>query len=144
MDLETMGLRSRVDPYPNRTPTNASGSLMSSEPFSSDLLKSRCLVHGQWACSVTGKTFSVNNPADGSLIGTVPDMVEDDFTDALESSKEAFYYWKSSLASDRSAALKAWHAAIIANQDPSLTGTQRKPSGSMARSFLPINLLNES
>jgi succinate-semialdehyde dehydrogenase / glutarate-semialdehyde dehydrogenase len=103
---------------------------MSSEPFSSDLLKSRCLVHGQWACSITGKTFSVNNPADGSLIGTVPDMVEDDFTDALDSSKEAFYYWKSSLASDRSAALKAWHAAIIANQDALariLTLEQGKP-----------------
>jgi succinate-semialdehyde dehydrogenase/glutarate-semialdehyde dehydrogenase len=103
---------------------------MSSEPISNDLLKSRCFVHGQWVCSVSGKSFTVINPADGNTLGAVPDMVEDDLVDAIASSHEAYAYWKASVAADRSSVLKAWHAAIIANLDSLarlLTLEQGKP-----------------
>lgn len=38
--------------------------------------------------------FSVVNPADGNIIGNVPDMVDDDVNHAIEAAYKAFQTWK--------------------------------------------------
>ncbi len=38
------------------------------------LLKSQCLVNGRWIDAADGTTIKVTNPADGSVIGTVPSL----------------------------------------------------------------------
>ena len=37
-----------------------------------DLLRGRCYIDGQWIDADSGKTIDVTNPADGSMLGTVP------------------------------------------------------------------------
>jgi len=38
--------------------------------------------------------FAVINPADGSIIGSVPDMAGDDASHAVEAAYKAFQTWK--------------------------------------------------
>jgi succinate-semialdehyde dehydrogenase / glutarate-semialdehyde dehydrogenase len=41
------------------------------------LLKSECLIDGQWISSLTGHTINVYNPFNQELIGTVPNLVHE-------------------------------------------------------------------
>ena len=40
----------------------------------SALLRQRCYIDGRWADAETAETISVNNPATGEIIGTIPKM----------------------------------------------------------------------
>jgi len=44
--------------------------------------------------SVCDAVFAVINPADGSIIGSVPDMTGDDVNSAVEAAYKAFQSWK--------------------------------------------------
>jgi hypothetical protein len=38
------------------------------------LFRQNAYVNGEWTFSLTGKTFSITNPATGEMIGTCPEM----------------------------------------------------------------------
>ncbi|KAH8304934.1 hypothetical protein KR018_008314 [Drosophila ironensis] len=83
----------------------------------SALVQDKALVNGQWVGSSSSDTFEVRNPADGSLIGCVPDMTVADAQKAIDAAKQAFESreWRSLTAKDRSNLLKKWHKLIEAN-----------------------------
>ena len=47
------------------------------------LLRQQCYIDGAWVDADNGKTIDVNNPADNSLIGTVPAMGADETRRAI-------------------------------------------------------------
>lgn len=48
------------------------------------------LVDGKWVPAVSGKTFEVYNPADGSIIAHVPDSEGEDIRRAVRAARQAF------------------------------------------------------
>lgn len=94
------------------------------------LLHNACLVDGEWISPAGRGIIKVNNPADGSIVGTVPSLVTSDIETAVEASERAFAGWSKRAARDRSAILRRWFELIVANADDLgalMTAEQGKP-----------------
>lgn len=74
----------------------------------SSLLCHKALIDGNWVSAMSGDTFEVKNPANGKVIGSVPNMNEKDAQLAITAAKKAFYSeeWTSLTAKQRSQLLK--------------------------------------
>lgn len=74
----------------------------------SALVQSKALVDGAWVESSDCDTFEVLNPANGAVIGTVPNMTVADAQKAIDAAKKAYESkeWRSLTAKDRSNLLK--------------------------------------
>lgn len=73
-------------------------------------------VNGQWISAKSGKTFDVFNPANGNIVGTVPDMSIEDTEVAIESAHKAFQTWKDTTPKERSQILRRWYNLLVENQ----------------------------
>lgn len=94
------------------------------------LLKSLALIDGVWVEADKGARFNVDNPADGSLIGSVPDMGAAETRRAIASCEAALPAWRAMTAKARCNLLKKWFELILANADDLaaiLTAEQGKP-----------------
>ncbi len=94
------------------------------------LLRSQAFIGGQWQNADSGATFSVTNPADGSLIGTVPLMGAAETTRAIEAARVAQAAWRRKTARERAQVLRAWYDLMLANADDLavlMTTEQGKP-----------------
>ncbi|WP_416051232.1 NAD-dependent succinate-semialdehyde dehydrogenase [Cupriavidus basilensis] len=94
------------------------------------LLRSQALIGGQWQNADSGATFPVTNPADGSLIGTVPLMGAAETTRAIEAARVAQAAWRRKTARERAQVLRAWYDLMLANADDLavlMTTEQGKP-----------------
>ncbi|GJM32589.1 MAG: NAD-dependent succinate-semialdehyde dehydrogenase [Saprospiraceae bacterium] len=94
------------------------------------LLKDKTLLNGKWVSANSGKTFSVNNPYDGSHIGEVPDMGAAETKAAIDAAAKAFPAWRDKTAADRAGILKKWYALQMEHLDDLaviLTTEQGKP-----------------
>jgi succinate-semialdehyde dehydrogenase/glutarate-semialdehyde dehydrogenase len=61
------------------------------------LFKSQAFVNNEWVGSKSGKTFQVTNPANGQVIGSVPEMgSEEEVGEVIEVAKKAFEKWRNS------------------------------------------------
>ena len=78
-----------------------------------DLLRDRAFVAGAWIAADTGKTFTVNNPARGDVISTVPDMAEAETVRAIDAAYVAQKGWAARTGKERAAVLRAWHDLMI-------------------------------
>ena len=81
------------------------------------LLKSQCLVDGNWIDAADGKTIDVTNPADGSVIGTVPSLSVDTIKEAINASNNALPAWAAKTAKERAGILRKWFDLIVATAD---------------------------
>ncbi len=94
------------------------------------LFRQQCYVDGQWVDSESKRTINVTNPADNSVIGTVPSLTASDTRRAVEAANRAFPAWRGKTAKERAKILRAWFDLIIANQDDLallMTAEQGKP-----------------
>ncbi|MSO74572.1 MAG: NADP-dependent succinate-semialdehyde dehydrogenase I [Alphaproteobacteria bacterium] len=94
------------------------------------LFRQQCYVDGQWVDSESKRTINVTNPADDSIIGTVPSLTASDTRRAIEAANRAFPAWRAKTAKERAKILKAWFDLMIANQDDLallMTAEQGKP-----------------
>jgi len=94
------------------------------------LLKSQCLVDGRWIDATDGAKIDVTNPADGSVIGTVPSLSVATIKEAIDASAKAFSAWAARTAKERAAILRKWFDLIVANADDIaliMTSEQGKP-----------------
>ena len=94
------------------------------------LFREGCLVNGQWVTAASGATIPVTNPADGSLVGQVPQLSGREVEDVIAAAAVAFRSWSAKAAPERAAVLERWHALIMANADDLakiLTTEQGKP-----------------
>ncbi|XP_013097531.2 glutarate-semialdehyde dehydrogenase isoform X1 [Stomoxys calcitrans] len=100
----------------------------------SSLLLSKGLIDGKWVSASSGEQFEVKNPANGQVIGSVPNMNAKDAQLAIDAAKRAFYSneWSGLTAKQRSQLLKNWYHLIEKN-------TQEIAEIMTAESGKPIN-----
>ena len=93
----------------------------------------KAYMAGSWIESE--KSVEVTNPADGSVIGAVPDLGAEDTLQAIEAAEAAYPAWSKMLAKDRAEILRRWADLMRANQNDLahiMTLEQGKP---LAESF---------
>ncbi len=96
----------------------------------SSLLRHQCYINGAWVEADSGDTISVTNPADGSLIGTVPAMGPAETRRAIEAADAAWGPWRAKTGKERAQVLRAWFELMMANQEDLavlMTAEQGKP-----------------
>ena len=94
------------------------------------LLKTQAFLDGAWIDADSGKRFNVDNPADGSIMGSVPDMGAAETKRAIEAAEAALPAWRALTAKARSTLLRKWFELMLANADDLaaiLTAEQGKP-----------------
>ena len=96
----------------------------------SSLFRQQCYINGEWVDADTGDTVDVTNPADGSVLGTVPKMGTDETRRAIDAAHAAFAEWRAKTGKERSALLRNWFNLMMANQEDLarlMTAEQGKP-----------------
>ncbi|WP_372881891.1 NAD-dependent succinate-semialdehyde dehydrogenase [Psychromonas sp.] len=81
------------------------------------LLRSQCLINGQWCDAQSGQRESVFNPATGAEITTVPMLGSVETELAISAAQQAQQSWKQLTAKARAALMLAWADAILAAQE---------------------------
>ena len=91
------------------------------------LLRSQSFIDGQF----TGEAaLAVTNPANGEILGHVPNHGAAEASIAVDAAAKAFHPWAARTAKDRSAVLRKWFELVMANRTDLatiLTGEQGKP-----------------
>ncbi len=82
----------------------------------SGLFRQQCYIDGQWTDADDGATFDVLNPADGSVLGAVPQMGANETARAINAAQVAMPAWAGKAAKERSAILRRWYELILENQ----------------------------
>jgi succinate-semialdehyde dehydrogenase/glutarate-semialdehyde dehydrogenase len=82
-----------------------------------ELLRNLCLINGEWCGAYGGETVDVTNPADGSVIASVPKMGRSETEAAIGYAEIAWCSWKKTTAKYRSQILRKWYELIVANQN---------------------------
>ncbi|NHH99327.1 MULTISPECIES: NAD-dependent succinate-semialdehyde dehydrogenase [Oceanimonas] len=80
-----------------------------------DLFRQACYVNGQWIDGDNG--IAVTNPADQSVLGTVPSLSVEQVNDAIVQAHAAMAGWSARTAKERAKILQRWFELIEANID---------------------------
>ena len=102
------------------------------ELHNTKLFKQRAFINGQWVKSSNKEQLSVTNPANQSVLGSVPKLTAEQIKLAITSANNAWEDWRNMAAKDRSAIIRKWYELIIENQDDLatiMTLEQGKPIG---------------
>ncbi len=94
------------------------------------LLRSDAFIDGAWCRADDGATVDIRNPADGSVVGTVPVMRGGETRRAIEAAAHALPEWSKRTAKERATVLRRFAEAMIANADDLaiiMTSEQGKP-----------------
>jgi len=94
------------------------------------LLRDQCLLDGRWQEAADGAVIEVRNPADGTLVGSVPALGAQAVEQAVAAADKAFKGWSRLAPQERSAVLMRWFQLILANADDIaalMTAEQGKP-----------------
>ena len=94
------------------------------------LLRQQCYINGEWRDADSRATLDVTNPANGTLLGTIPRMGTDETRAAITAAEHAFPAWRAKTAKERAALLRRWFELIMANQEDLavlMTAEQGKP-----------------
>lgn len=94
------------------------------------LFREAAFIGGEWVQAGSGATLGVDDPATGTVIGTVPDLGMDDTEAAITAAQDAFGPWRARTAGDRCAMLERWHALVLENVSDLariMTAEQGKP-----------------
>lgn len=92
------------------------------------LLRNQAYINGAWVTAAT--QFAVTNPADGSTLGTVPNMGTEETENAIQAAQSAFPAWAAKTGKERAIIMRTWFDLIIAHADDLaalMTAEQGKP-----------------
>ncbi|MGC5804780.1 NAD-dependent succinate-semialdehyde dehydrogenase [Ralstonia pseudosolanacearum] len=81
------------------------------------LIRTDNLIYGRWSAGADGARYAVTDPATGSIIAQVADSSAADARAATDAAARALPAWRDTLPAERTAILRRWHAAIVANAD---------------------------
>ena len=96
----------------------------------SSLFRQQCYIGGEWQDADSGETIEVTNPADGSVLGTIPKMGADETRRAIDAANAAYPSWRAKSAKERSVILRNWYELMMENQEDLaviMTAEQGKP-----------------
>jgi succinate-semialdehyde dehydrogenase / glutarate-semialdehyde dehydrogenase len=94
------------------------------------LFRSQCYLDGAWIDADIGKRADVDNPADGTIIGSVPHMGVAETKRAIEAANAALPAWRALTAKARAVFLRKWFNLMVEHQEDLakiLTAEQGKP-----------------
>src|SRR6476661_910192 len=94
------------------------------------LFRESCFVDGAWVGARSGATIPVDDPATGTIIGTVPRLGGVETREAIDAAARAFPVWRQKTAKERAAVLRRWYELMVASQDDLarlMTTEQGKP-----------------
>ena len=94
------------------------------------LFRTQSYLNGEWIDADSGLRFDVDNPADGSVVGSVPDCGATETRRAIEAANAALPAWRAMTAKQRSGLLRRWYELMLLNADDLaviLTTEQGKP-----------------
>ena len=83
----------------------------------SSLLHEKCYINGQWLDADSASTITVTNPANGDVLGTIPDMGETETQASIDAAEAALPAWRALTAKERANKLQAWFRLMMDNQD---------------------------
>ncbi len=82
-----------------------------------NLFIQKAFINNKWSDSDSGKVLEVTNPANNSILGTVPDMGKNETEQAIVAANHAFISWKKTTAKDRYNLLMSFYHLMISNAD---------------------------
>jgi len=94
------------------------------------LFRSQAYIDGTWAEADDGDRFTVCNPADGSVLTSVPNQGVAETSRAIDAANAAWPAWRSKTAKERAVILRRWFDLMIENKDDLakiMTAEQGKP-----------------
>jgi succinate-semialdehyde dehydrogenase/glutarate-semialdehyde dehydrogenase len=94
------------------------------------LLKIKVFIAGGWYDADNGATYDVRNPANGQLLGSVPNIGSAETRRAIEAANVAWPAWRSTPAKARASHLRKWYELILENAEDLariMTAEQGKP-----------------
>ncbi|WP_192982908.1 NADP-dependent succinate-semialdehyde dehydrogenase [Pseudomonas sp. EggHat1] len=95
-----------------------------------DLLRHQAYIDGQWCDASNGDVTEIFNPANGELLGVVPNIGGAQTRQAIEAAQAAQPAWRALTAKERAARLRKWYELMLANQEDLariMTAEQGKP-----------------
>lgn len=98
-------------------------------PAWNDVLHQDAYVDGRWVDTDVAR-IAVSNPADGSIVGSVPSLGVDHAEQAIAGASRALSAWRKLLPQERADILLRWHDLILRHTDPLaalMTAEQGKP-----------------
>ena len=94
------------------------------------LLRHQAYINGIWVDSDNGENFTVTNPANGAVLGSVARCGANETKKAIAAAETALPQWRNKTAKERALLLRNWFNLVMANQDDLaqiLTAEQGKP-----------------
>ncbi|EFZ03650.1 succinate semialdehyde dehydrogenase [Metarhizium robertsii ARSEF 23] len=74
-------------------------------------------INGEWRAATSGKTFNVNDPSTGTLIGTCAECDAQDTKLAIKAAADAFPAFRSLTGRERAKMLRKWYDLMVENAD---------------------------
>jgi len=96
----------------------------------SSLFKERACIAGKWVAADSAQSSEVRNPANGEVLGTVPNMGAAETRRAIDAAHAAMGAWAKKTAAERARLMRKWFDLMMANQDDLaviMTAEQGKP-----------------
>ncbi|MBF0332862.1 MAG: NAD-dependent succinate-semialdehyde dehydrogenase [Alphaproteobacteria bacterium] len=96
----------------------------------SKLFRQQAFIDGAWVGADDGRTFAVVDPADGRVLGEVPEMGAAETRRAIDAAQAAFPDWRGRTAKERAQIMRRWYELIMAAQRDLavlMTSEQGKP-----------------
>ena len=81
------------------------------------LFKQQSYINGKWVDAQSGKTFEVQNPANDSVIGTMPEMNAADTQTAIDAAAAALPSFRNTTGRERARMLRKWYQLMVDNAD---------------------------
>src|SRR6185437_3960496 len=81
------------------------------------LFRQQAYIDGQWVEADSRKSFAVNNPADDSTLGSVPDCGAAETRRAILAAEKALPDWAARTGKERAAILRKLADLMMANQE---------------------------
>jgi succinate-semialdehyde dehydrogenase / glutarate-semialdehyde dehydrogenase len=83
----------------------------------SKLFQQSNYIDGTWVNAKSGATISVDNPATGEIVGTVPKCGAAETRTAIEAADKALPAWRKKTAKERAAIVRRWYELMLENQE---------------------------
>ncbi|MDP3797521.1 MAG: NAD-dependent succinate-semialdehyde dehydrogenase [Polaromonas sp.] len=96
----------------------------------SGLLRSHCLIDGEWCAAASGEVLAVHNPATHEQVGSVPKAGAAETQQAVAAAARALPAWSALTGKARAAVLRRWADLMLAHQEDLaqlMTAEQGKP-----------------
>ncbi|MDO8795877.1 MAG: NADP-dependent succinate-semialdehyde dehydrogenase [Vicinamibacterales bacterium] len=82
----------------------------------SRLFRQACYIDGVWVGAGANGAIDVDNPADGTIVGSVPRLGRAETRAAIDAAARAFPAWRRKTAKERAVVMRGWFDLMMANQ----------------------------